>query len=109
MQEVYLQLSITYFQVGILSVVEAPDILYNETSNDTIVAEGASVHLKCEARGYPEPTVSWKRGNKMPIVLRDGKGTTRGKSLSEYPRNIIDITVDRYWKIELQAYAITLC
>ena len=25
----------------------------------------------------------------MPIVLRDGKGTTRGKSLSEYPRNII--------------------
>ena len=74
-----------------MSVVEAPDILYNETSNDTIVAEGASVHLKCEARGYPEPTVSWKRGNKMPIVLRDGKGTTRGKSLSEYPRNILSI------------------
>ena len=76
-----------------MSVVEAPDILYNETSNDTIVAEGASVHLKCEARGYPEPTVSWKRGNKMPIVLRDGKGTTRGKSLSEYPRNILSITI----------------
>ena len=75
-----------------MSVVEAPDILYNETSNDTIVAEGASVHLKCEARGYPEPTVSWKRGNKMPIVLRDGKGTTRGKSLSEYPRNILSIS-----------------
>ena len=36
-----------------LNVVEAPDILYNETSNDTIVAEGASVQLKCEARGYP--------------------------------------------------------
>ena len=78
-----------------MSVVEAPDILYNETSNDTIVAEGASVHLKCEARGYPEPTVSWKRGNKMPIVLRDGKGTTRGKSLSEYPRNILSITISR--------------
>ena len=78
-----------------MSVVEAPDILYNETSNDTIVAEGASVHLKCEARGYPEPNVSWKRGNKMPIVLRDGKGTTRGKSLSEYPRNILSIAISR--------------
>ena len=61
-------------------MVEAPDILYNETSNDTIVAEGASVHLKCEARGYPEPRVAWKRGNKMPIVMRSGKGTTRGKN-----------------------------
>ena len=34
------------FQVGVLNVVEAPDILYNETSNDTIVAEGASVSLR---------------------------------------------------------------
>ena len=92
-----------------MSVVEAPDILYNETSNDTIVAEGASVHLKCEARGYPEPTVSWKRGNKMPIVLRDGKGTTRGKSISEYPRNILSITIITFsLKIELQIYVITL-
>ena len=89
-----------------MSVVEAPDILYNETSNDTIVAEGASVHLKCEARGYPEPTVSWKRGNKMPIVLRDGKGTTRGKSLSEYPRNILSITIIRSL---LENTALDLC
>ena len=64
-----------------LSVVEAPDILYNETSNDTIVAEGASVHLRCEARGFPEPNVKWKRADRRPIVLRNGKGTTRGKIL----------------------------
>ena len=31
-------------------MVEAPDILYNETSNDTITMEGASVSLNCEAR-----------------------------------------------------------
>ena len=37
-------------QIGMLEVVEAPDILYNETSNDTITMEGASVSLKCEAR-----------------------------------------------------------
>ena len=37
-------------QIGMLEVVEAPDILYNETSNDTITMEGASATLKCEAR-----------------------------------------------------------
>ena len=52
-------------------MVEAPDILYNETSNDTIVAEGASVTLRCEARGYPEPTVTWRREDGAPIVLRN--------------------------------------
>ena len=38
--------SVDTLQVGVLNVVEAPDILYNETSNDTIVAEGASVTLR---------------------------------------------------------------
>ena len=52
-------------------MVEAPDILYNETSNDTIVAEGASVTLRCEARGYPEPTVTWRREDGAPIVIRN--------------------------------------
>lgn len=65
-------------QVGVLNVVEAPDILYNETSNDTIVAEGASVTLRCEARGYPEPTVTWRREDGAPIVLRSHQ--TRSKS-----------------------------
>ena len=62
-----------------LSVVEAPDFLYNETSNDTTVAEGASVHLRCKARGVPEPTISWRRQDKAAIVLRSENGTTRGK------------------------------
>ena len=33
-------------QIGMLEVVEAPDILYNETSNDTITMEGSSVTLR---------------------------------------------------------------
>ena len=64
-------------QVGVLNVVEAPDILYNETSNDTIVAEGASVNLRCEARGFPEPTVTWRREDGAPIVLRNHQNPTR--------------------------------
>ena len=62
-----------------MNVVEAPDILYNETSNDTIVAEGASVQLRCEARGYPEPTVTWRREDGTPVVLRSNKMTNRGE------------------------------
>ena len=65
--------------MGILNVVEAPDILYNETSNDTIVAEGASVALRCEARGYPEPTVTWRREDGAPIVLRNHQTPSRRK------------------------------
>ena len=61
-------------QIGMLEVVEAPDILYNQTSNDTITMEGASVTLTCEARGYPEPTVTWQREDKQPIVIRDTGG-----------------------------------
>ena len=67
------------FQVGLLNVVEAPDILYNETSNDTIVAEGASVTLRCEARGFPEPSVSWRREHRRQIVMRQGERVRRGK------------------------------
>ena len=37
-------------QIGMLEVVEAPDILYNETSNDTITMEGSSVTLRYSLR-----------------------------------------------------------
>jgi len=63
-------------------VVEAPDILYNETSNDTIVPEGSGVRLRCEARGYPEPSVIWRREDGAAIALRsdDGDRTRRGET-----------------------------
>ena len=60
-------------------MVEAPDILYNETSNDTIVLEGAGTKLRCEARGYPEPTVMWRRENGALIALRKNQKVERGK------------------------------
>ena len=83
--------TLTHFQIGFLSVVEAPDILYNETSNDTIVPEGYDVNLRCEARGFPEPTVTWRREGGALIALRDnddaGK-TIRGEWQVDVPKQI---------------------
>ncbi len=72
-------------------MVEAPDILYNETSNDTIVPEGASVRLHCEARGYPEPTVVWRREDGALIVLRaeNGQKIRRGEAEGDFFSQIV--------------------
>ena len=61
-------------QVGILNVGYPPDITTGpNTSNDTIVAEGDSVNLRCEATGYPEPTIFWFRDGRAPIMLRNNQ------------------------------------
>ena len=62
-------------QVGALNVGYPPDIIIGpNTSNDTIVAEGDSITLKCEFEGYPEPTVTWTREDPTPIVQRNSQG-----------------------------------
>ena len=62
-------------QVGALNVGYPPDIIIGpNTSNDTIVAEGDSITLKCEVEGYPEPTVIWAREDQTPIVQRNPQG-----------------------------------
>ena len=62
-------------QVGALNVGHPPDIIIGpNTSNDTIVAKGDSITLKCEVEGYPEPTVTWSREDPTPIVQRNPQG-----------------------------------
>ena len=59
-------------QVGELNVGYPPDIIIGpNTSNDTIVAEGDSITLKCEVTGYPEPTVIWVREG-QPQKISEG-------------------------------------
>ncbi|XP_025833287.1 lachesin-like [Agrilus planipennis] len=50
-----------------------PDILDHSTSSDVIVREGASISLRCAARGSPEPTITWKRENNENIYLPNGQ------------------------------------
>ena len=39
------------------------------------IVEGGEATLKCEAEGYPTPTVYWTRAEKdLPIILKDKHG-----------------------------------
>ncbi|XP_039950790.1 limbic system-associated membrane protein isoform X3 [Bactrocera tryoni] len=59
-------------QMGYLDVVVPPDILDYPTSTDMVVREDSNVTLKCAATGSPEPTITWRRENGVPIELANG-------------------------------------
>ncbi|XP_069194744.1 lachesin isoform X2 [Procambarus clarkii] len=48
-------------QKGFLQVVVPPDIEDTAWTGDLVVREGTNVSLECRARGYPPPTVTWRR------------------------------------------------
>ncbi|XP_020280041.1 protein amalgam-like [Pseudomyrmex gracilis] len=56
-------------QIGYLAVVVPPDILDYPTSTDMVVREGSNVSMRCEATGFPKPTIMWKREDGEQIVL----------------------------------------
>lgn len=46
-----------------------PAILEGDTSSDTVVEERSKVSLRCEASGYPIPTITWRREDGKDINL----------------------------------------
>ncbi|CAG2111511.1 unnamed protein product, partial [Medioppia subpectinata] len=61
-------------QIGYLDVLVPPDIVVNESSSDVVVNEGSNVNLKCRARGYPTPEITWRREDGERIPLGDWQG-----------------------------------
>ena len=44
------------------------------SSNDLVVREKEKVNLTCEARGYPEPQILWRREDGKAIMASGQKG-----------------------------------
>ena len=58
---------------GYLEVQVPPSIIDSRTTNDLIVREKERVNLTCEARGYPEPQILWKREDGKHIYNEYGE------------------------------------
>ncbi|XP_022245799.1 lachesin-like isoform X2 [Limulus polyphemus] len=84
-------------QVGYLDVL---DIIVDQSTSDIITREGTNVTLKCKAKGYPEPSISWRREDDEPIPLILGIG----KKLisSSYEGESLNIT--RVTRVHMGAY-----
>ncbi|RWS12630.1 lachesin-like protein [Dinothrombium tinctorium] len=55
------------YQVGYLDVVVPPDISASETSADVTTKENSNATLRCRAKGYPKPKITWRREDGKPI------------------------------------------
>ena len=56
-----------------LEVQVPPFIIDSRTTNDLIVREAERVNLSCEARGYPEPQLLWRREDGKHIYNEYGE------------------------------------
>ena len=65
---------LTYLSFS-LSLSVPPQIIEEETSSDTAVDERHPLSLKCRGRGYPTPTVTWRRedGRELHLETFGGK------------------------------------
>ena len=56
-----------------------PSIVDGRSSNDLVVREKERVNLTCEASGYPEPQILWRREDGKPIMA-SGMGSDKGEA-----------------------------
>ncbi|XP_044739889.1 lachesin [Chrysoperla carnea] len=61
-------------QMGYLDVVTPPDFVEDETSGDVMLPEGGTAKLTCRARGYPVPSVVWRREDGQDMILKEPNG-----------------------------------
>ncbi|KPM04651.1 Immunoglobulin domain containing protein 3 [Sarcoptes scabiei] len=69
-------------QIGYLDVKVPPILIEDRTSSDTIVDEHQKAILKCHAKGYPKPKITWRREFGEPINL----GQFGGQKFSVRPK-----------------------
>ena len=67
---------------GYIEVQVPPSIIDSRSTNDLVVREKEKVNLTCEARGYPEPQILWRREDGKAI-LASGQAKEKGKSFQK--------------------------
>ncbi|XP_022669926.1 lachesin-like isoform X2 [Varroa jacobsoni] len=96
---------------GYLDVLVPPDILVEQSSADVVVREGADVSLACKARGYPTPSISWRREDGEPIPLGAYKQLTQQQQAANNKLHTLvhsytgeTLTIARVSRIHMGAY-----
>ncbi|KAH7955502.1 hypothetical protein HPB52_001052 [Rhipicephalus sanguineus] len=85
-------------QVGYLDV-----LVVEESSSDVVVREGSNVTLTCKARGYPRPTITWRREDNEPIPLGAWKNGKKTQTLVQTYEGEY-LTVTRVSRVHMGAY-----
>lgn len=88
-------------QTAFLEVVIPPDIVYEETSGDTMTPEGGNLKLRCKARGYPPPRIVWKREDGAEIVVRND---TTGSKTRKHAVEGEDLVLHKVTRSEMGVY-----
>ncbi|XP_022237146.1 lachesin-like isoform X2 [Limulus polyphemus] len=83
-------------QIGYLDVVVPPVIVDGESSSDELVREGFNITLSCRAKGYPTPTVTWRREDGQPI------GQNKKKQKKTYEG--MDLSITKVSRLHMGAY-----
>lgn len=52
-----------------LNLLVPPDIIDTESSSDVLAREGTDVSMVCKAKGYPTPTLTWRREDHQPVAV----------------------------------------
>ena len=68
-------------RVSIYLVAVPPSIVDSHSSNDLVVREKELVNLTCEAQGYPQPQILWRREDGRPIMA-SGMARDKGDQLA---------------------------
>ncbi|XP_076354583.1 lachesin-like isoform X2 [Tachypleus tridentatus] len=92
-------------QVGYLDVFVPPEIIGAESSSDVMVREGFNVTLTCRSKGYPTPTITWRREDGEPLAVGNWQNNIiQDQSLSEKVLKGAQLNITKVSRLHMGAY-----
>lgn len=59
-------------------IVKVPPDILDDMSEGLVVQEGGNIRLHCNATGFPQPNVTWRREDGNNIIMREN-GQKKGE------------------------------